>query len=64
MLKHIKPDRRYFIINLDEPYAEVIYAVLKHGQMEKHEWPEGDISFEEWKELTFGNNYWKKHVGG
>lgn len=53
MLKVMKPGRRYFIINLDEPYAKVIYEVLKYGQMVKDKWPEGDISFEEWKELTF-----------
>lgn len=53
MLKNIKPGRKYFIINLDEPYAEKIFQILKEGQMAKDEWPEGDISFEEWKEQTF-----------
>ena len=55
MRKIIKPGRRYFIINIDEPYAEEIYKVLKRGQMKKKEWPEGDISFEEWKEITWPN---------
>lgn len=50
----MKPGHCYFIINIDEPYAEDIYKLLKHGQMEKGEWAEGDISFEEWKEITFG----------
>lgn len=54
MLKHMKPEREYFIINIDEPYAPEIYEILKRGQMAKGEWPEGDISFEEWKEQTFG----------
>jgi hypothetical protein len=54
MLKEMKPEREYFIINIDEPYAEEIYEVLKRGQMAKGEWPEGDISFEEWKKQTFG----------
>jgi len=53
MLKIMKPGRKYFIINLDEPYAEEIYQVLKAGQIAKGEWPEGDITFEEWKEQTF-----------
>jgi hypothetical protein len=56
MRKNMKPGRRYFIINLDEPYAEEIYKVLKKGQMKKNEWPEGDISFEEWKKLTWPDN--------
>ncbi len=56
MRKNMKPGRRYFIINLDEPYAEEIYKVLKKGQMNKGEWPEGDISFEEWKKLTWPDN--------
>lgn len=47
MLKEMKPGREYFIINIDEPYAEEIYEVLKRGQIVKGEWPEGDISFEE-----------------
>ena len=47
MLKQLKPGRTYFIINTDEPYAEEIYEILKKGQMEKNEWPEGDISFED-----------------
>lgn len=53
MLKKIKTDRKYFIINVDEPYAEAIYNILKVGQTAKGQWPEGDISFEEWKKLTF-----------
>lgn len=53
MIKIMKPGRYYFIINIDEPYAKAIYEVLKYGQMIKDEWPEGDISFEEWKQQTF-----------
>ena len=53
VLKEMKPERRYFIINIDEPYASEVYEILKRGQMAKGEWPEGDISFEEWKDKTF-----------
>jgi hypothetical protein len=53
MEKQMKPGRRYFIINIDEPYAVKIYQALKEGQTAKGEWPEGDISFEEWKHQTF-----------
>lgn len=53
MLKEIKPGRKYFLINIDEPYAEHIYEILKAGQIAKGEWPEGDINFEEWKKITF-----------
>lgn len=56
MLIDMKPGRRYFIINIDEPYAGEIYEVLKQGQMAKDDWPEGDISFKEWQNQTFGNN--------
>jgi hypothetical protein len=55
MRRWIKPERRYFIINIDEPYAEEIYKVLKRGETRKGKWPEGDISFEEWIELTWPN---------
>lgn len=60
MLKEMKPNREYFIINIDEPYAEEVYDVLKRGQMAKGEWPEGDISFEEWQEQTFGQDHQRK----
>ncbi|NQT33237.1 MAG: hypothetical protein HQ594_06170 [Candidatus Omnitrophica bacterium] len=56
MLKEMKPGRRYFVINIDEPYAKAIYKVLKKGQMAKRTkkaWPEGDISFETWIKKTF-----------
>lgn len=53
MFKKTKPGNNYFIINIDEPYAEDIYRVLKAGQEKKGEWPEGDITFEEWKDRTF-----------
>ena len=53
MRKTMKPGRRYFIINIDEPYAEDIYKVLKKGQMKKGQWPEGDISFKEWVKITW-----------
>lgn len=56
MLKEIKPGRKYLIVNIDEPYAEEMYEILKKGQMKKGEWPEGDISFAEWKRQTFGND--------
>lgn len=54
MLKEMKPGRRYFVINIDEPYAKAIYEVLKHGETVKWAWSEGDISFEEWVKRTFG----------
>lgn len=57
MLKPMKPGRNYMIINIDEPYAEQVYEILKAGQMAKGEWPEGDITFEEWKKLTFKDFY-------
>lgn len=53
MLKNMKPNNRYMIINVDEPYAEDIYTLLKARQWERGEWPEGDISFAEWIEKTF-----------
>lgn len=55
MRKQMKKARKYFIINIDEPYAPEIYEVLKKGQIEKDQWPEGDISFEEWVKATFGD---------
>jgi len=57
MRKTIKPGHDYFVINIDEPYAKVIYEVLKAGQIAKGQWPEGDITFEEWKQKTFRDNY-------
>ena len=54
MRKEIKEGRCYFIINTDEPYAEAVYAVLKCGQQMKKEWPEGNVSFDEWHRQTFG----------
>lgn len=51
--KKEKPGNNYFVINIDEPYADKIYEVLKKGQTAKGKWPEGDISFEEWKKKTF-----------
>lgn len=56
MRKRMKPEREYFIINIDEPYAKEIFEVLKRGQIAKGEWPEGDITFEEWQEQTFGES--------
>ena len=53
MKKYMKPEQRYFIINIDEPYARAIYEILKAGQIAKGKWPEGDISFEEWIRATW-----------
>ena len=53
MLKKMKPGRKYIIVNINEPYAKQVYEILKKGQIKKGEWPEGDISFEEWKKLTW-----------
>lgn len=53
MKKTLKPGRKYFIINIDEPYAKKIYKILKKGQQKKNKWPEGNITFEEWKKITF-----------
>ena len=48
MKKRMKKGNRYFLINIDEPYAREIYEILKRGQTEKGAWPEGDITFDEW----------------
>lgn len=53
MLKTMKPGRHYIIVNIDEPYARALYEVLKAGQIAKGQWPEGDISFEEWIALNW-----------
>jgi len=55
MLKQLKPDHLYMIIDIKEPYIEKIFEVLKAGQIEKEDWPEGpDITFKEWVHDTFG----------
>ena len=54
MLKQIKPDCLYFIIRIDEPYAEKVYQVLKEEQTKLGDWPEGNVSYREWVEQTFG----------
>jgi len=54
MLKQIKPGRLYFVINIDEQYAEKIFEVLKEEQTKLGQWPEGNISFKEWVKDTFG----------
>lgn len=55
MLKQLKPDQLYFIIKINEPYAEQIFELLKKGQIEKGDWEEGtDITFTEWVKQTFG----------
>ena len=60
MLKNLKLGNRYIIVNIDEPYAEQIYEILKQGQQAKDDWPEGDISFEEWCAETFGvEEFWE-----
>jgi len=53
VMKERKPGRNYFTINIDEPYAPLIYETMKTGERDKGTWPEGDISFEEWKQLNF-----------
>lgn len=53
MKKEMKPGNYYFTINIDEPYAEEIYEVIKKGQIAQAQWPEGDISFLEWVKKTW-----------
>ena len=58
MKKAMKPGQRYFVINIDEPYAQEIFEVLKRGQLAKGDpqkhWPEGaGISFRQWVALTW-----------
>ena len=57
MLKQLKPGHYYIVINLDEPYAEDVYEVLKYGQMQKGEdaWPEGDIDYLQWVRRTWSS---------
>ena len=54
MLKQLKPDRLYFIINIDESYASRIFEVLKEEETKRGNWSDGDISYREWVEQTFG----------
>ena len=60
MLKTLKPDHYYIIVNLDEPYAQDIYEVLRYGQKQKERlgedaWPEGDVDYMEWVKQTWAN---------
>ena len=52
-MKKLKSGRHYFIINVDEFYAPLIYKIMKYGQARQDKWPEGNISFKKWKEKTF-----------
>lgn len=54
MLKELKENRKYFVINIDESYAPKIFQVLKEEETKSGRWLEGDISFEEWVLQTFG----------
>ena len=56
MLKQLKANNLYFVINIDEPYAEKIFHVLKEEQTKLNEWPEGDINFKTWVFQTFGQD--------
>lgn len=56
MLKQIKPDHLYMIVDIKEPYIEKLFEVLKAGQIEKEDWPEGNIDFETWVFQTFGQD--------
>lgn len=56
MLKQLKANNLYFVINIDEIYAEKIFQVLKEEQTKLEQWPEGDISFEQWVKDTFGQD--------
>jgi len=54
MLRQLKPDHLYMIIDIAEPYAPRIFEVLKEEEIKRCGWPEGDISYREWVEQTFG----------
>jgi hypothetical protein len=56
MLKQLKANNLYFVINIDEPYAEKIFQVLKEEQTKLEQWPEGDIDFKTWVFQTFGQD--------
>lgn len=56
MIKQIKENELYFVIKINEPYARRIFQVLKEEQIKLGKWPEGDITFEEWVNQTFGKN--------
>jgi hypothetical protein len=57
MLKQLKPNHLYMIVDIKEPYIEKLFHVLKLGQIEKNDWPEGnDIDFKTWVFQTFGQN--------
>ena len=56
MLKQLKPDNLYFVIRINELYAEKIFNVLKEEQTKLGDWSEGDITFREWVFKTFGQD--------
>jgi len=54
MLKEIKANDLYFVIRLNEPYARKIFDVLKEEQIKLNDWPEGDLTFEQWVYQMYG----------
>jgi len=63
-MRRMKEGREYFIINIDEQYAPEIYKILKRGQMVKGDWPEGDITFEQWKLIAFQKETFEMPASG
>ena len=64
MLRQLKPGRGYIICNVDEPYAEDVFEVIKHGQRQKvvtgedfHGWPEGDIDYKTFIRQTWPDDH-------
>ena len=53
MIKQIKENELYFVIKINEPYAEKIFEVLKEEQTKLDKWPEGNIS-PFWMMMIFG----------
>ena len=48
---NIKPNKKYIVVNVDEPYAENIFNVLRDGEKEKGNWKNEPETFKEWLEL-------------
>ncbi len=55
MLKELKKNRCYLVVNCDEPYAEKVFKLIRDNEIKKGTW-EGSNLFSEFFKSTFGFN--------
>lgn len=60
----MKPGRHYLVVNIDEPYAAQVWALIRAHERRKGTWDSDAPTFASWVRALWGDAAWAEATAG